>query len=127
MSSNPGLIKSYKVDAAVEPYRAVKFGTDDNHVAQGTAVTESLIGVSDSIGADAAEASLDVIHSGIAEVEYGGTVTRGALLTIDSNGKAVAAAPAAGVNNSILGRAMMAGVSGDIGSVLLLPGQIQGA
>ncbi|MGH8568782.1 MAG: DUF2190 domain-containing protein, partial [Gammaproteobacteria bacterium] len=64
--------------------------------------------------------------AGTAEVEYGGTVTRGGLLTADSVGRAIAAAPAAGVNNRIIGIALVSGVISDIGLVQLAPGQIQG-
>ena len=43
------------------------------------------------------------------------------------NTKGVAAAPAAGVNAAVIGKAMASGVDGDIISVLLAPGRIQGA
>ena len=123
----PTLIKNFKAGAAVAAYRIVKFGADDDHAIQGAAVGDALFGVGDELGADAAEDSLDVTVDGIAEVEFGGTITRGGLVTSDSVGKAVAAAPATGVNNRVVGIAWVSGVSGDIGQVLLQPGQIQGA
>jgi len=39
----------------------------------------------------------------------------------------LAAAPASGVNNGIIGIAMVSGVSGDIGTVLLAQSTLQGA
>jgi hypothetical protein len=68
----------------------------------------------------------DIVHTGIADVEFGGTVTRGGPVTSDANGRAVAAAPAAGSNVRIIGFAVNSQVSGDIGPVLLEPGLMQG-
>ena len=44
----------------------------------------------------------------------------------DANGRAVAAAPATGVNAQIIGIAEVSGVSGDIGKVFIAPGAVQG-
>jgi len=123
--NNPMLTKSFVAGAAITKYRIVKFGADDDTVVQGAAATDSLIGVADALGAESGR-RVDVIMAGAADVEYGGNVTRGALLTSDANGKAVAAAPAAGSNVRIIGIAMAGGVAGDIGSVLLSPGSMQG-
>lgn len=124
--NNPTLVKSFLSGAAITKYRIVKFGADDDHVVQSTAVSESLIGVNSEIDAAGAEQRVDIVLRGVAEVEYGGNVTRGDFLTTDGNGKAVAAAPASGVNNGIIGQAMVSGVSGDIGSVNVNQGKIQG-
>ncbi|MEX1120866.1 MAG: DUF2190 domain-containing protein [Balneolales bacterium] len=121
-----GLIKTFIADGAVTGRRLVKPGAADGQATQASAVTDAIIGVSDAVGADAS-GRLDVIMSDIAEVEFGGAITRGDFITSDADGKAVAAAPAAGVNNSVAGRAMISGVDGDFGYVLLAPGQIQGA
>ncbi len=124
---NPLLTKSFKNGGAiVTRYRIVKFGSDDDTVVQAAAATDSLIGVADSLGAAATDTRVEVIINGIAEVEYGGNVTRGALLTADSDGKAVAAAPTAGSNVRIIGVAAQSGVAGDIGSVILSHGSMQG-
>lgn len=123
---NEGLTKNFNAGAAIARFRIVKFGTSDTEVVQADAVGDALIGIADSLGADAAGEPVDVIMGGIAEVEFGGTITRGDLLTTDADGRAVAAAPASGANNSVIGRAAVSGVSGDIGSVILAPGQIQG-
>ena len=67
-----------------------------------------------------------MVKSGIADVEFGGAVTRGAAVTSDANGKAVAAAPAAGSNVRIIGFAEVSAVAGDIGPILVAPGVMQG-
>lgn len=121
-----GITKTYKAGAAITKYRIVKFGADDDHVVQAAAVSDSILGVADSLGEDTTEGPVDIILDGIANVEYGGNITRGAKLTTDANGKAVAAAPAAGTNNQIIGIAMLSGVSGDIGKVLIQQGTVQG-
>jgi len=121
---NEDLIKSFDADSTINPYRIVKFSSD-GAVVQAAAATDFLVGISNSLGATTGE-RCDVVLEDIAEVEYGGNVTRGALLTSDANGKAVVAAPASGVNNRIVGLAMVSGVSGDIGSVLLERCLIQG-
>jgi len=123
--ANPGFIKTFTAGAAVAAYRIVKHGSSDTAVVQAAASTDSLLGVSTSLAGALGE-RVDVVLSDSAEVEYGGTVTRGDWLTSDANGKAVTAAPAAGVNASVIGRAMVSGVLGDIGSVLLMGGRIQG-
>ena len=124
--NNPGLIKSFVATVALVAYRIVMFGADDKHVTLATASTDALIGVTGAVVATAAESPSDVILSGATEVEYGGVISRGDLLTSDAQGRAVAAAPAAGVNARIIGTAMVSGVLGDIGSVHINATQIQG-
>ena len=119
--NNPGLIKNFKAGADIAPYRIVKFGSDDDSMIQSTGATDDMLGVSDSLGANAGD-RVDVILTGACEVEYGGTVTRGKPLTSDSEGRAVQAAPAAGTKVNIIGYAAVSGVSGDIGSVRIAPG-----
>ena len=123
---NPTLTKAYSPGAAVAAYRIVKFSADGT-VIQAAAVTDKSIGVSTALAAASTDTRVDVIRQGIAEVTYGGNVAVGDLLTSDADGKAVAAAPAAGVNNRIIGIAEVAGVSGDVGSMLISPGSVQGA
>lgn len=124
--ANPILIKNYVAGAAVAARRIVKFDAADGKVIQAAAATDAVVGVAEQVAAASGE-RVDVIHSGIAEVEFGGTVTRGALVTADADGKAVAAAPAAGANNRVVGIALVSAASGDIAPVLIVPGQIQGA
>jgi hypothetical protein len=124
--STPTLTRNFVAGAALVKRRIVKFDSSDWTVIQATAVTEALVGVSAELTVASGE-RVDVHLAGVVEVEFGGTVTRGGMLTADSDGKAVAAAPAQGVNNNVVGRAIVSGSSGDIGLVLLAPGIIQGA
>jgi hypothetical protein len=123
--ANPMLIKNFIAETAVAAFRVVKFGSTDEYVVQGAAVADSLIGVCGAIAGDAGE-RCDITLVGTTDVELGGTVTRGDLLTVDSSGRAVTAAPAAGVNNNVIGRAMVSGVISDIGSVLISQSRTQG-
>jgi hypothetical protein len=122
---SPGLVKAFKAEAAVTKRRIVKFGAADTAVLLGAASTDLSIGVSTEIDSAIGE-PCDVIMSGIAEVEYGGTIARGAKVTSDATGKAVAAAPGAGVNAQVIGFATVSGVAGDIGSVMVSPSVMQG-
>lgn len=123
--TNTLLNKNYVAEAAIAAYRIVKFGTADGNVVQAAAATDFLVGVMESVG-PAINERCDVIKSGIADVEFGGTVTRGGPVTSDASGKAVAAAPGAGSNVRIIGFAEVSAVSGDIAPVLVAPGVMQG-
>lgn len=123
---NETLNKTFIAGAPVAPFRLVKHGATDNHAIQAATAADAAFGISGLIGADATGDRFDVVMGGIAEIEYGGTVTRGDWLTADAAGKAVTAAPATGANNSVIGRAMKSGVAGDIGSVFIAPGSLQG-
>jgi len=123
--NNPGLIKSFIAEAVVAAYRIVRFGSADGSVVQAGAGTETYVGVSGNLGGNAGR-RVDIILSGVAEVEYGGAVTRGNFLTSDVNGRAVHANPAVGVNVNLIGIAMVSGVAGDIGSVDINKVRIQG-
>jgi len=116
---NKLFIKKFTAEAIVSPRRIVKFGTSDSEVLQNAAATTKGFGVADSLGGEAIGDSVDVVMAGIAEVEYGGTVTRGDDLVADSVGRAVVAAAAAGVNDHVIGMCMKSGVVGDIGEVFL--------
>lgn len=121
-----GLIVTKIAEAAIAARRIVKFGTADDKVVQGAAATDSIIGVCAQPGGAAIDERVDVALSGIVEVEMGGTVNRGDPVTSDATGKGVAAAPAAGTNNRIVGFAMRDYVTGDIGDVFMSPGSLQG-
>lgn len=123
---NPTLIKNYTAEGAIAAYRIVKFGAADGGVVQAAASADLIIGVNEALTVVAGE-RVDVIRSGIADVEFGGTVTRGQPVTADADGKAVAAAPATGVNANIVGFAEVSAVAGDIAQVSLARGVIQGA
>ena len=136
---NPLLIKNFVADAAIAAYRVVKIGAADGAVAQAAVVTDALIGVAGPLGAAAAGDRIDITVAGIADIEYGGAVSRGDLLTVDGQGRAVVATrhthtentnatyiqnattAIANAGNRIIGVALKAGVLGDIGDVLLAP------
>ena len=138
--SNFKLVKSSNAQGAIGAYLIVKFGTLDGSSLQAAASTDTMYGVSTDIGADEGE-RCDVIKLGDAEVQYGGTVTRGDPLTSDANGCAITAtrhthaenAGATYVQNAttgtaalqrIVGYANVSGVAGDIGSVAVAPGYL---
>ncbi len=123
--ANALLIKNGTAEAAIAPYRIVKFGAADGGYVQSAAAADFNAGVCESVGPASGE-RLDVVKAGIADVEFGGTVTRGQPLTSDANGKAVTAAPAAGANVRIIGFAEVSAVAGDIGQVWVKPGIMQG-
>ena len=119
------LEKQFVAEAAIAANRIVKFGAADDKVLQAAAVGDKLIGVCDNV-APALGERVDIIVSGIADVRIGGAVTRGDPLTTDANGKGVAAAPAGGTNNRIIGMALASGVLDDIIPVLVSPSMLQG-
>ncbi len=114
---NQDLVKNYSAEAAIAAYRIVKFGAADGGVLQAAAATDKLVGVTDRLAAAVAGDRIDVVRSGITEVEYGGTVAAGDLLTADASGRAIVATAAAGSNVRVIGVAEVAGVVGDIGSL----------
>ena len=128
---NSLLQKAFTVSAAVNPYRIVKLGSTDDEVVQAAAVTDLMFGVSNDLGVSAADITagktrIDIIVSGIADVKAGGTITRGNEVTSDASVQGVASAPAAGVNNRIIGIALASAVSGDIIPVMISQGLKQG-
>jgi hypothetical protein len=123
---NDGLTKTMNSEGAIGRHKIVAHGTGAYGVKQAAATTESLLGISTIIpGEDGGR--VDVILEGIAEVEYGASVTKGKPLTTDADGNAVEAAPAAGANVPIIGYAMVSGADGDIGSVHIQRSVMQGA
>lgn len=123
----PGTTMNFVAEGAIAHRRIAKMGAADYGVLQATATTEAFVGVVDAPGGVAAGDRVDVTMDGIAEVELGGTVTRGNPITADSAGKGVAASPAATVNAQIIGFAVISGVAGDYIPVHLGRGTIQGA
>lgn len=126
---NQGLAKAYTAGGAITPCRFIKFGSDDLTILQASAATDLVIGVSDydREGTSASTGdTVDGILSGIVAVKYGGTITRGQLVMSDASGQAISATATAGSNVRTAGIAMVSGVSGDIGRVLLIPGSFQG-
>ncbi|MBI5885304.1 MAG: DUF2190 family protein [Deltaproteobacteria bacterium] len=126
MGATSGLEKSVKCTAALATaYLIAKFGADDDTLSQATASTEELVGVFQHTTTAVGE-EVRVMLDGISRVVLGGTVARGNYLTSDANGKAVTAAPAAGVNACVIGQALASGVAGDIIPVHIEKTRIQG-
>jgi len=126
--ANPLLAVNFVADAAISNNRLVKFGSGDRNVTPATAATDSIIGVVNEMPPGiAAGERVDVVRVGIAWVEAGAAITRGALITSDAVGRAVTAAPAAGVNNRIIGIAdESASAAGDVIRFVIEPGSVQG-
>jgi len=123
---NQELIKNYTAEGAIPAYRLVKFGAAEGSVLLATAAADKLIGVNDRFAAAVVGDRIDIVRTGIAEVEYGGTVAAGDLLTSDATGRAIVATAAAAANIRFIGVAEVAGVVGDIGSFMIKPGSFQG-
>jgi hypothetical protein len=123
---NPGLIKNYSAEGAIPAYRIVKFGAADGGVLVSAAAADKHVGVNGRLAAALAGDRIDITRTGIAEVEYGGNVAAGDLLTSDASGRAIVATAAGAANIRIVGVAEVAGAVGDIGSMLVQPGSFQG-
>lgn len=118
-------VQNFIAAVAIPAHTIAMFGADDSHVVPAAAVSDKLIGVTTDIPAIVGE-RCDVQIGGAVDVLFGGTVVRGDLLTTDSAGHAVVAAPAAGVNNRVIGLALVSGVAGDIGKMMIAQGVAQG-
>jgi len=108
-------IQIFKADAAISKGFAVKFGTDDTHVAKGSVATGLLIGIAQS-APTAAEDLVEVAIGGGAKGYAGGTITRGDLVTSDSAGKLVTTTTP---GDRIIGIAMQSAVVNDLFDVLV--------
>lgn len=124
---NQLIVKTFTAGGAIAHGRLVKVGAADGAVLQCSAAADGIFGVSDCPGGVAQGGRVDVVLLGMTELEFGGTVARGTLVTSDADGKAVAAAPAAGVNNGTGGRNAVTAAAGDRLPHFFIPGQIQGA
>lgn len=124
--ANPMLVINYVADAAISINRLVKMGTGDRAVTTSAAATDFTIGVVNEV-APAIGERVDVVRMGIAWVEAGAAIPRGSPITADAVGRAVVAAPAAGVNNRIIGFAdETAAAAGDVIRFMIEPGVMQG-
>lgn len=118
--SIPVLIRSLELSADADPYRIVRFSdvAASSKVAEATAATQPIIGTTGKIGGTTGDL-VDVTLLGLGDVQLGGTVTAGANLTSDANGKAIAATL---VGQRIIGQAHAPGVADDIIPYLCAPG-----
>ena len=117
--------KNFIAKSALGAFLIAAHGAADGEVVQATAATDAIIGVNEELDHVIGERA-DVIRCGPARVRYGGNVTRGQPLTAGANGRAVAAAPAAGTNVRIIGYAEVPGVDGDIVEMFINPQTYQG-
>ena len=112
-----GNVLNFTAETAVPAFRFAKAGTTEGNVKLAGA-GETALGATGEL--DTAEGCrCDVQLDGIAEVECGGSVTFGAKLASDANGKAVAAE-----SGEYLGIALEGGASGDIIRVKLSGGYV---
>ncbi len=118
------LIKTFMVETSVIPHGSlVKFGTTDDRVTLATAATDSIIGVAfvsgNPLTAQAAIGdAIEIVIYGIADVRYGGAVARGARLTANALGQAIATTA---TGNGLIGLATITGVLNDFGCVNISP------
>ena len=118
-----GLTKALTAPADVRASRIVTLGSVDGTCAEATGSGSALIGVSSDTDTDGGGRADIHMVGNIAEVVYGGTITRGDDLTSDSQGRAIRAVRGAAVVH-IIGKAEVSGVSGDIGTVIIGLGQL---
>lgn len=118
----PTFIRAFEASAAIAGRRIVVFSdaAASSKIAQAAAATTPALGVSEAMGADAG-GMCDVVMAGMAPVELGGTVTAGAPLMADADGKAIAATALAATTRRVIGIALQPGVSGDIIDAWLAP------
>jgi hypothetical protein len=122
---NPGLIKTFTAMTAIPPYRLVALGEFDGEVVLATAPDDALIGVTQQVGTTAGSQLVDVCMGDLPEIEYGANVARGAALTTDTQGRAVTAAPGAGVEVRTIGYALASGGEGVIVGFQFAPGTLK--
>lgn len=121
-----GLIKSLEATVAVPKRRLVAMGAADGTGILATGSAAYIRGVSADIDTAIGERISVQMVGCIAEVEAGGTITRGDPITSDASGRAITAAPAVAANAAIVGYAEVSGVVGDIITVDVLPSRVQG-
>lgn len=107
-------------EGAVAKYRIVKSGTAAGSCVQAAAATDKLLGTSDELDHVIGE-TVDIAVGPVPFVTLGGTVAVGDWLTSDASGRAIATTTA---GNQVIGRAEIAGVSGDIVTYLRALGQL---
>lgn len=112
--------RNYLAPALIGAFLIAKHGTNDGEVAQASAATDALMGVTDLV-APAAGERVDIVKSGLADVTYGGNVAKGDPLTSNADGKAIKATVA---GSRLIGYAEVAGVSGDVGLVHIALGTL---
>lgn len=118
--------KTYRAEAAIPAYAIVKPGSNPGFtIVPAAGPTDKLVGPIDNIPANIGD-DTDVAMMGQHSVVLGGPVSYWDPITSDANGNGVLAAPAVGATANIIGRAMKAGVAGDIIPYLGEHGTVRG-
>lgn len=121
-SYNVSNIVSFKADAAIAAYSAVKAGSDSKHVAVGSANTSKCIGIAMS-AATAAEDVIEVaVVGGGCKVKLGENVSFGDMLVSHTDGTLVIKNSA---GDRIVAMAMEDGSSGDVICAQVVIGEAQ--
>lgn len=113
------LVDNYDAQVQIRKHRFVTLGTIDGGITLAVGPTAPIIGVSTDIDAEIGE-PCDVVRAGLAKVVYGAAVAKGALLTSDTQGRAITAL----TGHYYAGIAEIAGAVDDIGSYQLEPGKL---
>lgn len=112
-----GPIKNFVSAGAIKPRRVVAFATTEGQVETAVSPTaKTLIGVTGVIGTVGAGERVDIYFGDVQTVEAGAAFAQGAKLTVDAEGRVIAAAPAATVTQQIIGTAF--GVSSALGELV---------
>lgn len=109
--SNVLLQKNLVAGGAIPANRFVMFGADDNTVVVATSATSAICGANDQNFDVASGERCDIAKFGIVDIKAGGTITRGAPVTSDATGQAIATSTA---GNRIAGFAEASAVAGDV-------------
>ncbi|MET3436335.1 hypothetical protein [Sphingomonas sp. 1185] len=120
-----GLTKNYRAGAAIAAYLILKYGADDQTLVPAAGPTDDLIATNVELPVTQGE-RFDAAFGGLPEVRYGGPIGRGRPITSDAQGRAVEAAPAAGVRVRIIGFSLASGVLGDVLAYRPAPGFMTG-
>lgn len=109
-------------DLSAKQYFIVKRGSAANDVILADAATDALVGILMNKPTAAQNATVRLLNAqGTCKVKLGGTVAVGAWLTTDSAGKAISTTTD---GDEIVGKALEAGVSGDIIEIVLAHGRL---
>lgn len=112
-----GPVKNFVSAGAIKPRRVVAFAATEGQVETAVSPTaKTLIGVTGVIGTVAAGERVDIYLGDVQPIEAGAAFAQGAKLTVDAEGRVIAAAPAATVTQQIIGTAL--GVSTALGEIV---------
>lgn len=124
-----GLVKNFTSAAAIKPNRVVAFAAAEGQVEQAASPTaKPLIGVTGVVGSTAAGQRVDVYLGDVQTLEAGAAFGQGVDLTVDAEGRVIAANPAATVTQRIIGGSLgPATALGELVPVHIRPGTLSNA